>query len=93
MRARRRLMEKPFQPQLPPAERSNPREVLAGAGIDPDPVSLIYKKRHLYDEAGLQRGRLRATGRRVALETGIRLRHLKVDVGRRIDVNDFPIRG
>src|SRR4051812_35783792 len=48
------------------------RDVVAAAGVDPNPVALVDEQRHVHPHAGLQDGGLRApTGGGVALDAGL----------------------
>src|SRR5829696_1856503 len=59
--------------------RLRPRDVLAAAGVDPDPLPLLDEERHLDDYARLEGGRLgAAAGGGVTLEARVRLTHSQV---------------
>src|SRR3954453_12350477 len=62
-----------------------PGDVLAAAGVDPDPLALLDEEGNLDRHPCLQRGGLRASARgRVALQPGVGLRDRKVDGARRL---------
>ena len=68
------------------AARQAPRDVLAGAGVDPDPVALVDEQRHLDLHARLERGRLRAAaGGRVAAEARVGLGDRQLDGARDLE--------
>src|SRR5690606_19002722 len=77
-RARRRA--------LPRADTSGPAEVLAGAGVDLDPLAGGDEQRHLDLGAGLQRGGLGAAGGAVALEARLGVGDGELDRGGQLDV-------
>src|SRR5215213_1018068 len=70
----------------------NPRQVLVGAGVHAYPVADVDEERHLHDDPGLQRRGLVPARGRVALQAWVGLRDLEVDVRRRLDAHDLPIR-
>src|SRR5207302_8750198 len=57
----------------------DPLHVGAGARIDADDVAFVDKEGHIQDQSRLHCRRLAAASRRVAFESGRRLRHLQVD--------------
>src|SRR5829696_1105250 len=59
---------------------SDPRQVLVGASVHPYPVADVDEERYLYNDTGLQGGRLVPARGRVALEARVRLGDLEVNV-------------
>jgi len=52
---------------------SGPAEVIAGAGVDLDPLAALDEQGDLYNQARLQGGRLAGTRHPVALHPGLGL--------------------
>src|SRR5690606_39513616 len=70
---------------LPRADTSGPAEVLAGTGVDLDPLAGGDEERHLDLGAGLQGGGLGAAGGAVALQAGLGVGDLELDRGGQVD--------
>src|SRR5215211_1927305 len=70
---------------------SDPRKILAGPCIHPNPVSDVDKERHLHDDPRLEGGRLGPPRGGVALEAGVGLRDPEVNVRRRLYADDFSV--
>src|SRR5215210_4454758 len=70
---------------------SYPRKVLVGPRIHPYPVADVYKEWYLYDDTCFEGGRLGPPCGRVALEAGVRLGDLQVDVCRCLQANDLAV--
>src|SRR5215217_3495324 len=77
---------------LPPAQGSDPRQVLVRARVHPHPVTNVDEERHLHHEPGLEGSGLAPPGGRVALEPGVGVGYLEVHVRRRLDAHDLTIR-
>src|SRR5688500_17313699 len=72
---------------LRPIARLRPGHVLARAGVDLDPVTLVDEERNLHGHPGLERrGLVAATRRRVAADAGVGLRDGELDRGGHLDV-------
>src|SRR3712207_3269305 len=62
--------EKGLLARPPPAQGSNPRQILVRARVHPHPVTDVDEERYLHHDFGLEGSRLAPASGRVALEAG-----------------------
>src|SRR5215207_1993895 len=71
---------------------SDPRQVFVGARVHPYSVADVDEKRHLYHDPGLQSSRLVPACGRISLEARVCLGDLEINVRRRLNADDLPVR-